>query len=58
VRQWAYFRNADAKQPGFTLPWKNYQKYDSLMLSGDRGAYQIEDIRVMKAWPGGAEFAN
>jgi len=58
VRQWAYFRNADAKQPGFTLPWKNYQKYDSLMLSGDRGVYQIEDIRVMKAWPGGAEFAN
>jgi hypothetical protein len=58
VRQWAYFRNADAEEPGFTLPWKNYRRYGSIMLSGNRGAYQIEDIRVMNSWPGSAESAN
>ena len=53
VRQWSYFPEAKADSaPGFTLPWNNYQQYGNIMLSGDRGKFQISDIKVMEKWPG------
>ncbi|MDZ7716466.1 MAG: hypothetical protein U5J95_09665 [Balneolaceae bacterium] len=51
VRQWAYFPEADAEQPRFILPWKNYKKHGEIMLSGDRGQNKLTDIKVMDNWP-------
>lgn len=51
VRQWAYFPTADMEEPQFILPWNEYKKYGKIMLSGNRGAYTISDIKVMNEWP-------
>lgn len=51
VRQWAYFPEAGADEPGFVLPWNNYKKYGQIMLSDDRGNAAISDIRVFDEWP-------
>lgn len=51
VRQWAYFPKANMDAPRFVLPWKEYQKYGRIMLSGNRGEYSISDIKVMDEWP-------
>lgn len=38
VSQWSYYRNADDEEPGFTRPWRNWQRYGNIMLSDNRGA--------------------
>ena len=37
VRQWSYYANAEDQEPGFTLPWDNWQSYGAIMLSDSRG---------------------
>ncbi len=54
VRQWDFYRNADDAEPGFSLPWDNYQSFDGVLLSGDRGPRQLSDIRVFESVPEGA----
>jgi plasmid maintenance system killer protein len=51
VRQWAYFRDAADEAPGFVVPWQNYQEYNGLKLSGDRGERQITGIEVLGTLP-------
>lgn len=51
VRQWAYFPKADMEAPRFILPWKDYENYGGIMLSGNRGADTLSDISVMNSWP-------
>lgn len=51
VRQWAYYPESTMDEPGFVLPWNNYQRHGNIMLSGDRGQYKISDIEVMEEWP-------
>jgi hypothetical protein len=36
VRYWAYYPSAVEDKMGFVRPWDNYQKYGSILLSGDR----------------------
>jgi hypothetical protein len=48
VKQWAFFQNTDLENPGFTLPWDNYQKMGKILLSGDRGERKLTDIKVLK----------
>ena len=51
IRQWAYFRNAEDKEPAFVLPWDNYQQHGEILLSGDRGERKITDIKVWDKAP-------
>lgn len=53
VRQWAYYSESTMDEPGFVLPWNNYQQYGDILLSGDRGRFQLSDIEVMDEWPDG-----
>lgn len=53
VTQWAYFREYSQDKPNFVLPWKNYEKYGNILLSGDRGERQITDIAVYENPPNG-----
>ena len=36
VKQWAYYSNASQDSATFVLPWDNYKKYGSILLSADR----------------------
>jgi hypothetical protein len=35
----------------FSLPWQNYVRYGSVLLSGDRGERKLSDIKVFKKLP-------
>ncbi|HMP29821.1 MAG TPA: hypothetical protein PKD85_09480 [Saprospiraceae bacterium] len=48
VKQWAFFQSAANENPGFVLPWENYQKEGKILLSGDRGERKLTDIKVLK----------
>lgn len=51
VKQWAYYPTADDESPRFVLPWTDYQDFDGLKLSGNRGERSLTDIRVLKEVP-------
>ena len=51
VNQWAYFDNNTDLIPRFSTPWKEYQKYGDLLLSGDRGQRKITAIEVLDSLP-------
>lgn len=44
VNQWAFYTNAKDEEPRFVMPWKNYQSYGKLKLSGDRGRAKLSEI--------------
>ncbi|QCK13574.1 hypothetical protein [Mangrovivirga cuniculi] len=46
VRKWSYFSNATDTVPGMVTPWNDYQNYNGLLLSSDRGSRNITDIVV------------
>ncbi len=51
VSQWAYYPTADAEEPRFVNPWKNYQTYGIIKLSDDREMAKMEDIMVFDELP-------
>lgn len=51
VTQWAYYPTADAEDPRFVNPWKNYQTYGSIKLSDDREMAKMEDVMVFDSLP-------
>lgn len=53
VNQWAYYPNYTDTVARFTLPWGNYQPYDNILLSDDRGDRDLKDIRVLQSVPEG-----
>ena len=53
VTQWAYYADSSALEPRFVTPWADYKKYGEILLSGDRGNYQLTDIGVMNEVPDG-----
>lgn len=46
VSQWSHFGSFKDEKPRFTMPWKDYNKYGNIMLSGDRGSRKLSDIKV------------
>jgi hypothetical protein len=36
IRYWAYYSDASQPDANFIRPWDNYQRYGSILLSGDR----------------------
>ena len=51
VSQWDFFRDAADKEPRFSNPWLNYQKYGKILLSDDRGRGKHSDIMVFDELP-------
>lgn len=51
VQQWAYFPDAGDEAPAFVMPWRDYQDYRGLRLSGDRGERKITGIEVLGNLP-------
>lgn len=51
VTQWAYYPTDSTMEPRFVTPWSNYNTYGNILLSGDRGNYQLTDIQVLPEVP-------
>lgn len=51
VKQWAFYREAEADTPNFITPWTDYQQYGDILLSGERGERDITDIAVYDELP-------
>ncbi len=51
VTQWAYYPDSDAEEPRFVTPWARYEKYGGLMLSSNRGDYNLSNISVLEEVP-------
>ncbi len=47
VIQWAYYPDSLSLEPRFITPWADYKKYGEILLSGNRGEYALNDIRVL-----------
>lgn len=47
VEQWAYYEKASDPAPQFQTPWRGWQRYGRIMLSGDRGPEgKLTDLAV------------
>jgi len=46
ISQWAFFTKASDDTARFVTPWKNYQQHGDILLSGDRGKYQLTEIQT------------
>ncbi len=57
VKQWAYYSEATLDSPNFITPWIDYQEYDGIMLSGNRGKNKLSDIDVLDSIPRQEAFA-
>jgi len=51
VRQWAYYKNDTLSEPGFVRPWDDWEQYDKIKLSGNRGDNALSDILVLDECP-------
>ncbi len=51
VSEWTFFREATQDSADFIMPWRDYQKYGNLMLSGDRDKLQLTEISVPEQLP-------
>lgn len=51
VSQWDYYSNREDSIPRISTPWKNYQPFGKIMLSGDRGQNKLTNIRVWDEVP-------
>lgn len=57
VGQWSFYRNAADDEPGFTLPWENWQRHGDIMLSDQRGIradgsrFEIPNVGVYEELP-------
>lgn len=49
ITQWDFFTNANDTEPRFSTPWKDYNQYGGIMLSGDRGRNSLTEIEVSDA---------
>ncbi|GAB4241062.1 MAG: hypothetical protein Tsb0034_17880 [Ekhidna sp.] len=51
VTQWAFYPDSSATEPRFITPWAGYEKYGDILLSGNRGDYNLSNIQVLKDVP-------
>lgn len=49
VEEWRFYSKATDTIPRFVTPWVDYKKYGDILLSGDRGRFQLSDISVGKS---------
>ena len=51
VGQWDFFESATDSTPGMSTPWKNWQKFGTILLSNDRGRGKHSDLAVFDELP-------
>jgi hypothetical protein len=51
VKHWMYFPEAEMEEPRISTVWADYQQHGEILLSGNRGRFQLSDIAVLDAWP-------
>ncbi|MDN5204422.1 hypothetical protein QQ008_23720 [Fulvivirgaceae bacterium BMA10] len=51
ITQWSFFSNANDDSARFVTPWADYNKYGSIMLSGNRGRGSLNGITVLDSMP-------
>lgn len=51
IKQWAYYSEASLDTPNFVTPWADYQEYNGIRLSGNRGERGLTDIAVLDSVP-------
>ncbi len=51
VKHWMYFPEAEMDEPRISTVWADYQQHGNILLSGNRGRFQLSDIAVLDAWP-------
>ena len=49
VKQWAFYRNAEAEEANFITPWGDYQPHGAVLIGGDRGERDMMDIKVYES---------
>lgn len=53
VEQWSYFADRDAEEPGFTMPWADYERFGSILLATDHGRGSDWNFAVHDSVPEG-----
>jgi len=56
IKQWDFYRNADDPVIAFSTPWTDYQQKGNILLSGNRGQYQLSNIEVYEELPEGFKW--
>jgi len=51
VEQWDYYQEFADEEPGFKVPWHNWQRYGRILLSDNRGKGSHTDVRVFDRLP-------
>jgi hypothetical protein len=51
VEQWDFYRDAADEEPGFRVPWHDWQRYGKILLSDDRGDSGHTGIAVYESLP-------
>ncbi len=46
VEQWEYYANASDSVPAIVSPFENYQEFNGIKISLDRGRYKFKDVSV------------
>ena len=49
--RWDYYMDAGDAKPRLWLPWSNYEKYGTILLSSSRGTKQHQDLHVFDELP-------
>lgn len=50
IKQWAFFKKFNDTVPKFTMPWDNYQKAGTILLSFNRSAFGPTHVVVKQAF--------
>lgn len=53
VEQWDFFAQASDEEPGFQVPWHDWERHGEIMLSANRGKNSHTDIAVLETLPDG-----
>lgn len=51
VEQWDYYPEADDPEPRFQIPWHDWKRHGSILLSADRGENDHSDLAVLDDVP-------
>ena len=51
VEQWDFFATAGDAKPRFRIPWRGWQRYGRILLSGERGEHALTGIAVYDELP-------
>jgi len=51
VNQWAYYREYNQDSADFVLPWGNYKQMGRILLSDERGEYDLSGVHVFDSLP-------